>query len=234
MPPPLLYDLTLASPWFELTRSGAKTFEGRVAWKQSRLLAEGDVLRIRHATDAQQAPFHSRVKDVLTFSSFEAGLHSPLVPLDAALPGVESVSAGAEIYQRFYPTEVQAQHGVLFIRTERIDDSIAQGITPAVRKISLWLQAKEGSEVSELPHAACRSRHVSNFDSLRCKHHPCNSDISCLHRLLGTARVKRMLHQWMECRHSPSSVPVFSPTERNLPPSPLCPHSTTNRFSLLT
>ena len=142
---PLLYDLTLVSPWFELTRDGHKTYEGRIAWKQSRFYKSGDILRIHHASDATQPPFFSRVLEIHQFASFEDGL--AVIPLKSALPNVDSIQAGVEIYQQFYSIDAQRSNGILFIRTERVMDEADISLVPlAVRRISLWLQSSTDDE----------------------------------------------------------------------------------------
>lgn len=142
---PLLYDMTLVSPWFELTRDGHKTYEGRIEWKQSRLYKKGDILRIHHASDPSQPPFFSRILGIQKFSSFEDGL--AVIPLKAALPNIDTIQAGVKIYQQFYPIDVQQSNGILFIQTERVmDEADISTIPLAVRRISLWLQASTCDE----------------------------------------------------------------------------------------
>jgi ASC-1-like (ASCH) protein len=144
----LLHDITLVSPWFELTRDGAKKFEGRLNRNQAASFRAGDVLRVAHDSDATQPAFHSRVLAVHQFKSFEEGLTSGTVPLAEALPQVVSVQAGVDIYTKFYSLEQQDEFGALFIRTERIEEKEAKECVPAVRNLSLWLQADESTEVS--------------------------------------------------------------------------------------
>lgn len=150
-PSPLLYDLTLVSPWFEATRDGVKRFEGRLRRKQVPFIRAGDLLRMSHAEDKKQPAFFLRVLELHQFESFEAGLRSS-VGLSRALPGVSSVQEGIEIYARFYPPDLQQRHGCVFIEVERLGDEEERAMSDgvpllAVRKISLWIQPKAGSKV---------------------------------------------------------------------------------------
>jgi ASC-1-like (ASCH) protein len=145
----LRYCVTLVSPWFELSASGTKTFEGRVNYKQTRRYKRGDVLQVakagdEHATEKKHV-FFMRIKERLEFPPFEAGLTSPSVPLSAALPGVDSVPAGVAIYNNFYSSGLQRQHGIVFLKVERISPAEAVRVEPATGRISLWLMPAKNS-----------------------------------------------------------------------------------------
>jgi len=144
---PLLFDLTLVSPWFELTRDGQKTLEGRINRKPVSNLQSGDAIRMTDAKKVGQGAFFLRVKGVYAFASFEEGLRSERINLKCALPTVNTVGEGVDIYKQFYSIEQQRQFGIRFIEVERIDGNEVESMPRVLRKISLWIQPAAGSKL---------------------------------------------------------------------------------------
>ena len=74
---PVVYDITLVSPWFSATSTGLKRWEGRLCTLKYASIRVDDYLRVTHATQPQNTHyFIVRVKEVRKFNSFEEGLRS--------------------------------------------------------------------------------------------------------------------------------------------------------------
>ena len=95
------HTIHLNDPWFGLVRDGAKRFEGRRRTPWTDGVRVGDVLEVRHFTDAAAAPFRARVAELSHFRTFEDALVA-LGPADVLPIHGITVDAGVEIYQRIY------------------------------------------------------------------------------------------------------------------------------------
>ena len=109
------HTIHLDDPWFGLVRDGAKRFEGRRRTPWTDGVRVGDVLEVRHFTDAAAAPFRARVAELSHFRTFEDALVA-LGPADVLPIHGITVDAGVEIYQRIGdvapPSRLRAPAGV--------------------------------------------------------------------------------------------------------------------------
>jgi len=109
------FPIKLSDPWFAYVRDGVKTFEGRCRWKQAAQIRAGDTLLVTRADAAES--FQARVVAVHAFRTFEDALNA--LGLARTLPGVESVSAGVEVYKQFVSLKTQREHGVVMVEVKR-------------------------------------------------------------------------------------------------------------------
>lgn len=216
--PPLLYDLTLVTPWFELTQAGSKTFEGRLNRQPARFYKPGDLLRIRHAIDTSRPVFYSRVLEIKHFATFEHGLKE--LSLTTTLPGIDSIEDGIQIYKQFYNIELQQECGIIFIRTERIHDPDSIAHVPlAMRRISLWLQSSCDS-TSFRHHQDCIDRLSKQFQQPTFEPHitlggftwPFHSEWT-LEEI--KARIAKAVERLVQAATPPSAAPSTSSSDRN-------------------
>src|SRR4051794_27650854 len=98
------YDLTLVSPWFELTAENRKRYEGRLNKATVTHFKPNQFIRIKHANETKRKYIIRRVVSVHSYPSFLSGLS--VLPLSEVLPDVPSILAGVEIYRNFYSDEL--------------------------------------------------------------------------------------------------------------------------------
>lgn len=108
--------MTLNSPWFELTKSGKKIYEGRKKAAKYTDMQKGDIITFYHHTDKTIEPFHVIVKNIYTFPTFKDALE--ILPIEDVLPidGV-TVQKGVEIYYNYVSQKTQEKEGIIMIKT---------------------------------------------------------------------------------------------------------------------
>lgn len=107
--------MTLNSPWYEYVKSGEKTLEGRRYTDAVARIEPGDTLIFCHHTDKTLESISKTVVEVFRFKTFEEGLFEPGI-LKQALPNVNEIEVGVQIYLKYVSLPTQNRDGVAFIQ----------------------------------------------------------------------------------------------------------------------
>jgi ASC-1-like (ASCH) protein len=112
--------LYLNSPWFELVKQGKKIYEGRRnTLKVREICIIGNIITIKHFTDATQEPYQVIIEDFKHFSTFEDALReldiNEILPLENI-----TVEKGVLIYQKYVSLKTQNEDGTVMIKIKVI------------------------------------------------------------------------------------------------------------------
>ena len=114
--------VTISSPWFGFIKSGKKKIEGRLNFGYFSHLKENDIIRLSNSEKTEV--IKCVVKKIEKFGSFHELLDNER--LKDVLPGIDTVEAGVEIFNKFYKPEDITKNGVLGI-TLAVEDSKSGG-----------------------------------------------------------------------------------------------------------
>lgn len=112
------HTIELLDPWFDLVKSGRKTWEGRRYWKKTKKFKIGDILKVTHRNDKQRDPYYLRIEGIVRFNTFEEALSA--MKLEEVLPGVDTIKQGVEIYYQFVSLPTQLADGVCMIKVSLV------------------------------------------------------------------------------------------------------------------
>ncbi|MFA6916126.1 MAG: ASCH domain-containing protein [Parachlamydiales bacterium] len=104
-----LFTIHCEDPWFSYIRQGIKPVEGRKNTHSYRKIKVGDQIKFINGTDS----FIANVTEIREYSSLEKYLED--VTLEKALPGVETIEEGLNIYYQWSTEEKIKQYGFLGI-----------------------------------------------------------------------------------------------------------------------
>jgi ASC-1-like (ASCH) protein len=109
--------MRLNSPWFEQVRDGRKRYEGR---RNTGKFTVGQSLSITNVQDPSQT-LTAQIIAIHAYPSFEAALRE--LGLADVLPGVETLEAGIQIYQKYVSLATQQRDGVVMLelKVDRLD-----------------------------------------------------------------------------------------------------------------
>jgi ASC-1-like (ASCH) protein len=112
--------LHLNSPWFELVKQGEKTYEGRRNTIKVRdICIIGNIITIKHFTDATQEPYQVIIEDFNHYHTFEEALKelniNEILPLENI-----TIDEGILIYQKYVSLKTQIEDGIIMIKIKVI------------------------------------------------------------------------------------------------------------------
>lgn len=103
------FNIHCDDPWFSLIRQGVKPVEGRKATHTYKKIAVGDFINFSNGSDS----FTALVTEIRQYDSLESYFED--VTLAKALPGVNTLQEGLDIYYQWSTKEKIAQYGFLGI-----------------------------------------------------------------------------------------------------------------------
>lgn len=114
---PRRWRATLSDPYYELTRTGFKSLEGRRNFDKWKYMRSGDIIEFSHATNAQQPSFSRVIRKRHVFMSFREALQhfERMGQLHRMLPNVDSVEEGVAVYAKFVSLGTQVRDGVVIL-----------------------------------------------------------------------------------------------------------------------
>ena len=103
--------LSIDDPWFQLFADGIKTVEGRLnKGKFSALSAGSSISVLSNRGECLQAMV-VEIRHYMSFREFLVG-----EGLEKTLPGIKTIEAGLEVYNKYYPVGTDTHLGVLGIQ----------------------------------------------------------------------------------------------------------------------
>ncbi len=103
------FNIHCDDPWFSYIRQGLKPVEGRKATHSYKKITTGDFINFSNGTES----FKALVTEIRQYESLEAYLED--VTLAKALPGVNTLQEGLDIYYQWSTEEKIKQYGFLGI-----------------------------------------------------------------------------------------------------------------------
>jgi ASC-1-like (ASCH) protein len=107
----MTHNFQLSNPWFELTKSGKKRFEGRRYWEKTSGIKVGDEIVFSSRTNPSLPVFSRKIIKIHRFHTFEDALKT--LGISEILPGVDTISEGIEIYLKYVSLETQIREGII-------------------------------------------------------------------------------------------------------------------------
>lgn len=104
-----IHRLQCDEPWFSHLRSGRKPVEGRKNSPRYQSFKSGDIIEFHN----DHASFRASVTEIRRYDSLESYLHD--VGVDQALPGVNSLEEGLQVYLQWSTSAEIQQYGFLGI-----------------------------------------------------------------------------------------------------------------------
>ena len=111
--------LYLNSPWFELTKSGKKIYEGRRHTENIDNIKIGDIVEIKHYVHRDLESFYVKIIDKIYFQTFEEALTKLNIHEILPIENID-INKGVEIYKQYVSIKTQEADGVCMIKIERI------------------------------------------------------------------------------------------------------------------
>jgi ASC-1-like (ASCH) protein len=110
----------LNSPWFELTMTGNKIYEGRRKTPIIDSIKIGDIVEIKHYVHRDLESYFVKIIDKLYFQTFEEALTK--LNIHEILP-IENINInkGIEIYKQYVSIQTQEADGICMLKIELTD-----------------------------------------------------------------------------------------------------------------
>ena len=106
----------IAEPWFSRIKEGRKELEGRLKRFDFEIISTGDLIEF-YNTDGETCVV--RVINITSYDTFTALLESG--GLEKALPGVNTIEEGLQVYREFYGHQDEVKYGVIGLHIELVD-----------------------------------------------------------------------------------------------------------------
>ena len=113
----MVHKMKLRKIYYEMIKSGAKIYEGRLNDEKRRLISVGDIITFQKEPEFIES-FNCIVKDLVYFDSFEEMVKT--LPLEKIGFKTETAQEVVEIYHKFYSVEDENRYGVVAIKVEVI------------------------------------------------------------------------------------------------------------------
>ncbi len=113
----MVHEMKLKGEFFNLIKSGVKTYEIRLNDEKRKLIKIGDIIIFKKEPDLEES-FETKVKNLIYFNSFKDMANS--LPLKNVGFENKSINYVVDIYHQFYSIENETKFGVLAIEIERI------------------------------------------------------------------------------------------------------------------
>jgi len=104
-----IFNIHCKDPWFSFIREGLKTVEGRQKTHTYKRLRIGDRINFING----QETFLTQITEIREYNSIEDYFAD--VTLEKALPGIETIAQGLDIYYQWTSEEKIKQYGFLGI-----------------------------------------------------------------------------------------------------------------------
>jgi ASC-1-like (ASCH) protein len=105
----------LNSPWFELTKSGKKIYEGRRHTELIDKIKIGEIIEIKHYIYRDLESFHVEIIDKLYFQTFEEALTKLNINEVLPIKNID-INKGIEIYKQYVSIKTQELDGICMLK----------------------------------------------------------------------------------------------------------------------
>jgi len=107
--------LYLNSPWFELTLTGRKIYEGRRHTEIIDAINIGEIIEIKHYINRDIDSFFVKIIDKLYFQTFEEALTKLNISEVLPIENID-VNKGVEIYKQYVSLKTQEADGICMLK----------------------------------------------------------------------------------------------------------------------
>lgn len=106
---------TVSEPWFTLIKLGHKTVEGRLNVGRFKHFKEGDIITWTNLNFGKRT-IETKVVYTKVYKTFKEYLESE--ELENALPGIDNIAMGLDVYYKYYSKEDERKNGVIAIKLQ--------------------------------------------------------------------------------------------------------------------
>jgi ASC-1-like (ASCH) protein len=115
-----IWNVQLSDPWFDLVKNNIKKYEGRRYYDKYTKMQIGDYICFNHYLDKSIKSFKKKIINIHRYDTFEKALIdlNSKNKLKLALPIIDTIEEGVNIYYKYVSLATQLKDGVVMIELE--------------------------------------------------------------------------------------------------------------------